>query len=133
MAVSAVLTSSLDKRNTAPNQPVWRARATFTWATGDGHAAQTVTLATLNGHIEAVVVSISNPTGDPTVNVTLTDDLSASIVALTTLAKNTVHYKDEGDIGILPVAGNVVITVDPSADPGGTAQTLTVIVELRGT
>lgn len=133
MAVSATLTSKLDRRNTDPNQPVWRARATFTWATGDGSTAQTVTLNNMNGVIQAAVISISEVTGNPTVDVTLTDDLSAELAAFSTLADGTKHYKDEGDFNNIPVAGDVIISVDPSADPGGSAQTLTVIVELRGT
>ncbi len=133
MAVSASYTNGLDMRDRGLIYPVWRRRATFTWATGDGHAAQTVTIAGLNGLIQGVVISISEVTGNPTVNVTLADDLSGQIGSFATLADGTVHIKDSSDFDNIPVACNVVISVDPSADPGGVTQTLTVIVELRGT
>jgi hypothetical protein len=134
MAKSAVLTSYVDKRDQDFGKPIWRARATFIYQTGDGNAAQALTLKNLNGTIKLMVVSISEVTDNPTVNVSLTDDLSAALVALTTLADATVHYKDADDWAVdeLVVAGDLVISVTPSADPGGSGQTLTIIVEVRG-
>lgn len=132
MTKSASLTSSADNRSTMPYiRSVWEHKTTFVWQTNDGNAAQAVTL-NLNGKIKSAVISVSEVTANPTVNVVLTDANSASLLALSTLADGTVHYKDSGDFDEIPIAGNLTITVTPSADAGGSGQTLTVIVILRG-
>jgi len=132
MATSATITSSYDKRNAMADKPVWQAEATFVWQTGDGHAAQSVTLNELNGIITGVSISITSVTDNPTVDVTLKDGLGTEMIAFSGLADGSTHWKDEGDFNQTPVAGDVTLSVDPSADPGGSGQTLTVIVQVRG-
>ena len=110
------------------------------WATGDGHAAKTATLANVNMLIERIDVIISSVTANPTVNVVITDGNSVEVVDktnLTTLADGTNHIllstKATPDFAASPIADDTLtVSIDPSADPGGAAQILTVDVILRG-
>jgi hypothetical protein len=115
---------------------VWEKKATFIWQTDDGHAAQSITFPKVNGVILQTVVSISSVTANPTVSITIDDELSAAIIAdtiLATLADGTVHVKQAPtDFDEACVNGDVIVTVDPSADAGGSAQTLTVVVSIKG-
>lgn len=133
MTVSAVLTSETVSKFISHATDVGKIRGTFIWETSDGHAAQTLTFANMDAILEAMTINISAVTDNPTVNITVTDENSGVMITLNTLADGTVHYKDEGDFGRIPVGGDIVLSVDPSADPGGSNQTLTVIVDTKFT
>lgn len=113
---------------------IWERKATLVWETGDGHAAQELTLEHLVGAMENVVVAISEVTANPTVTVTLSGPEGETLLSLATLADGTVHFKQyPGDFDSILLAGfPVTLSVDPSADAGGSEQTLTVEVVLRG-
>lgn len=118
--------------------------AVLDWVTSEGHAAQTADLTKVSGTIKAIRVAISSVTANPTVNVTLTDITesglaAATLATLTGLADGTLHLKlaeshkatQDADFNPIPCLDNDLrISVDPSADPGGSAQTLTVTVTL---
>ena len=120
-------------------KPIARIHFTqMSWATGDGHAAQTAT-AYVNGIIERIDIIISSVTGNPTVNVSWADLNSVVLLpAMSSLADGTKHIKyglsnkgtQDADFNPVPHCGNITVTADPSADPGGTGQTLTVDVIL---
>jgi hypothetical protein len=111
-----------------------------TWLTGDGHAAQTATLRNLMGLITRIDIVISEVTDNPTVTVAFADSAGLAIIpSFATLADGTHHVKlarsnkstPDADFNPLPVCQETLTaTVDPSADPGGSAQTLTVDVIL---
>lgn len=126
--------SKTELENTAKGK-VWERRVRFVWQTGDGHAVQNHVLQNpVAGAMENVIVAISEVTGNPTVNVTLTDENGAVLLSLEGLADGTVHvlqYPTNFD-SILLAGGPLTLSVDPSADAGGVAQTLTVTVVLRG-
>jgi len=105
------------------------------WATGDGHAAKTAVRKGVNMLIERVDVLISSVTANPTVTITWADENSIVILDGTnfaSLADGTNHLllstKSTADFDAIPVNNDITITVDPSADPGGADQTLTVTV-----
>lgn len=112
--------------------------AQVSWETGDLHAAQTKTLADIEGIIERIDIIISSVTDNPTVNLTITDENGCQIVAFTSLADGTKHVKyalskgaTDSDFNPIPVNNTTLtLSVDPSADPGGTGQELTVDVIL---
>ncbi len=107
--------------------PVWKRIVTQTWATGDGHAKQTQTVA-INGILQKVIMKASSVTGDPNVTLTIDDGGDNEIF--------NSGAKDDGDTYTFsvyePISGIMKIAVDPSADPGGSSQTLTVVITLRG-
>lgn len=116
---------------------------TLDWITDEGHAAQTADLPYVTGILHVLDIKISSVTGNPTVNVTLTDRTDTSITlqleSFSTLADGTLHrylvnskeFDADHDIdGHVFVGNNLRISVDPSADPGGAAQTLEVDVSL---
>lgn len=112
-----------------------KAFAQLTWATGAGHAAQTTALKDIEGIIVRVDIIISSVTGNPTTNFTITDEDSVVILTLSTLADGTKHMKlatsDSTDFDALPVANSTLtLSADPSADAGGSAETLTIDVIL---
>lgn len=120
-------------------RPVARIQFTrMSWATGAGHAAQTATVY-VNGIIERVDIIISSVTDNPTVNISWADLNSVVLLpAMNTLADGTKHIKyglsnkatQDADFNPVPHCGNITVTADPSADAGGSAQTLTVDVIL---
>ena len=96
----------------------------MTWATGAGHAAQTETMK-INGTITRIILKASSVTDDPDVTLTLTEgELSATIFDSGAKDDGATYVFDTA----LDVAGTTTISVDPSADAGGAAQTLTVNV-----
>ena len=107
--------------------PVWERIVTQTWATGDGHAEQSETVA-INGILEKVILKASSVTGDPDVTLTIDDGGDNEIF--------NSGAKDDGATYTFsvyePIGGIMKIAVDPSADPGGSSQTLTVVITLRG-
>ncbi len=107
--------------------PVWERIVTQTWATGDGHAEQSETVA-INGILEKVILKASSVTGDPDVTLTIDDGGDNEIF--------NSEAKDDGATYTFsvyePISGIMKIAVDPSADPGGSSQTLTVVITLRG-
>ncbi|MHC4622260.1 MAG: hypothetical protein ACYTEQ_31385 [Planctomycetota bacterium] len=118
--------------------------ADLDWVTSEGHAAQTTDLKKVSGVIKAVRIAISSVTANPTVSVTLTDITESGLAAATLatfsgLADGTLHVKfseshknsQDADFNPIPCYENDLrISVDPSADPGGSGQTLTVTVTL---
>ncbi len=112
------------------------------WATGAGHAAATETAYGLTGKLTRFDVITSSVTDNPTVAVTFRDQNSCILVpdALgAALADGSKHiklaesHKSSPDADFNPVMlcdTNVTVSIDPSADPGGSAQTLTVDVIL---
>ena len=129
-----------DLRTLDPAAPIGKLQfQQLSWATGEGHAAQT---ATFNGAImliERVDVLISSVTANPTVTITWADENGVVILVGTnfaTLADGTNHLflstKATADFDAIPVNNDITITVDPSADAGGAGQTLTVDVIMYG-
>lgn len=127
-----------DDKRRFPTKPIARIEfAQASWATGAGHTAQTDSKI-VNGTIKRVDVLISSVTDNPTVNVTITDQNSVEVISLSTLADGTKHMKlaeshkatQDADFNPVPVNGTLTVSIDPSADPGGTSQTLTVDVIL---
>lgn len=110
------------------------------WATGDGHGAKTATLPRVTGKCTRVDVVISSVTGNPTVGVTITDTTnSGTYITLAALADGTHHVKladshkgtPDADFNAVAFCNNALtVSIDPSADAGGAAQTLTVDVVL---
>lgn len=122
------------------DKPISRQQFTqLSWATGAGHAAQTATIKNLSMLIERIDVIISSVTANPTVTVTFSDENSAAPIDhtnLAALADGTKHVllstKATPDFAAVPVCGNLTVSADPSADPGGAGQELTVDVILYG-
>jgi len=121
-----------------------RSFAQLDWVTGEGHTAQTADLEAVNGILHAIEIKISSVTDNPTVNVTLSNitdtDFVTTLETFSTLADGTLHiylrnskeYDADKDIdGHVFCYDNLRISVDPSADPGGSAQTLAVDVTLK--
>ena len=129
--------TSKDLRYYDERYPVCRMEfAQKSWVTDEGHAAKTDTLNEINMLIERIDILISEVTGNPTVTVTITDHNSVQLVSFAALADGTKHIKlatsDATDFDALPVSGDLTVSIDPSADPGGVAQTLTVDVIIYG-
>ncbi len=107
--------------------PVWERIVTQTWATGDGHAEQSETVV-INGILEKVIMKASSVTGDPDVTLTIDDGGDNEIF--------NSGAKDDGATYTFsvyePISGIMKIAADPSADAGGSSQTLTVVITLRG-
>ena len=128
-----------DDRALGPMAPVGRlAFDQVSWSTGEGHAAAT-TIRYVNMTIDRIDVLISSVTANPTVNLTFADDNSVTIIDATNftgLADGTKHTlwakKATADFTEVSVNGEVTVTVDPSADPGGSDQVLTVDVIFYG-
>ena len=133
---------SYDQRALSTGSPVARlAAAQQSWATGAGHAAASDTIQFVNGTIYRIDAIISSVTDNPTVAVTFRDQNSVVIIPdalCAALADGTNHIflaesnkgTPDADFNPLPHSGNVTVSVDPSADPGGAGQTLTVDVIL---
>lgn len=134
LAAFLALGVSYDRRD-VPRFPVARVECTqVSWATGAGHAAKTTTAA-LNGIVYRIDILISSVTDNPTVDVSFADQNSVvPVAAFSSLADGTNHFENalvnsittSADFDPVAVAGDVTVTVDPSADPGGSSQTLTV-------
>jgi len=111
-----------------------------TWITGAGNAAQTETAYGLTGKLVRVDVIISSVTNNPTVVVTFRDQNSCIIIPdalCAALADGTNHIlltesnKSTMDADFDPVMlcdSDITVSMDPSADAGGTSQTLAVQV-----
>ena len=117
--------------------------ATLDWVTDEGHAAQTTDLKSVTGKLHCVEIKISSVTGNPTVTMTLSDitdtDFVTTLETFSTLADGTLHkyfvnskeYDADHDMdGHVFCLHDLRISVDPSADAGGSAQTLEVDVSL---
>ena len=113
------------------------------WITGEGNTAQTADIERVTGNLRKVEVKISSVTANPTVGVVLSDisdtDFVTTLETLSTLADGTLHifhsrskeYDADKDIDeSFFDLNDLRITVTPSADPGGSGQTLTVNVKL---
>ncbi len=120
-----------------------RAFKQLDWITGELHAAQTADLNGVNGILHKIEIKISSVTANPTVNVTLSDindtDHVTTLETFSTLADGTLHiyhrlskeWNADKDIdGHVFCWDDLRISVDPSADPGGSGQTLDVDVTL---
>ena len=109
------------------NSPVWERIVTQTWATGDGHAEQSE-IVRINGVLQKIILKVSSVTGDPDVTLTIDDNGDNEIF--------NSGAKDDGATYTFsvhePIDSVMKIAVDPSADPSGSSQTLTVVITLRG-
>ena len=114
---------------------------TKTWITGEGHAAKSQKTGDADGMIVGLTIPISSVTGGPTVKVTFRDADECIIIPdsnFASLADGTKHIfffksnKSSGDATENPVAvvGPLTVEINPSADPGGSDETLTVKVRI---
>ena len=115
----------------------WRESITqMTWATGEAHAAQTEALP-VNGEIKMICVRLSSVTANPTITLTMTDAQGNLVFTKAGIIDGTDHiYKPDDFLaidGTIIVTEGVTVSVDPSADAGGSNQTLTVDVDIYGT
>lgn len=120
------------------------------WITDEEHDAQTADLEGVNGILHMIEIKITSVTDNPSVDVTLSDitevdvnvsetDFDTTLETFSTLADGTLHkflrmskeYDANKEIdGHVFCWNNLRISVDPSADPGGSGQTLAVDVTL---
>ena len=115
----------------------WRSSITqLDWITGEGHAAETETIQA-NGEIKMICVRISSVTANPTITLTMTDAQGNLVFTKSGIADGTDYiYKPDDFLaidGTILVTEGLIVSVDPSADAGGAAQTLTVDVDIYGT
>ena len=115
----------------------WRASIDqMSWITGAGHAAQTEFLE-VNGEVKTMYLRVSAVTANPTITLTLTDPQGNLTFTLAAIADGTDHIYKQDDFkavdGPMIITEGVTVSVDPSADAGGSAQTLTVDLDLLGT
>jgi len=95
-------------------------------------------LTDIEGTIERVDIIISSVTGNPTTDITITDENDSVPISFSTLADGTNYVKfglskgaTDCDFNATPVNNSTLtLSATPSADAGGTAQTLTVDVIL---
>lgn len=131
--------STVDRRHEGSSKPY--ARYEFSqqsWDTGDGHDAATATLYGLNGLVERIDLVASEVTANPTFSATLTGANDVQLATFTNLADGTNHIKlantlgaTDSDFQAFPLVDeDVTVSIDPSADPGGSDQTLTIDVAL---
>ncbi len=107
--------------------PVWERVVTQTWSTGDGHAEQSEPVV-INGVLQKIILKVSGVTGDPDVTLTIDDNGDNEIFNSGAQDDNDTYTFSVHE----PVSGTIDIAVDPSADAGGSGQTLTVVTTLRG-
>lgn len=138
MAAGTIVTTTSEQRASGLQAPVARIQTVQrTWATGAGHAALTRTVF-VSGTIYRMDVVISSVTDNPTVAITCADDnggVFGNELDHAALADGSSHYFDsqsskDDDADFNPVThhGDIVVTIDPSADAGGSGQTLAVDV-----
>ena len=138
MAAGTLATASSDERAKGQSAPVARIQTVAaTWATGAGNAAQTKTVF-VSGTIYRHDVVISAVTANPTVAIACADDngcVFGNELDHAALADGSSHYFDsqsstDDDADFNPVThhGNITVTITPSADAGGSGQTLSVTV-----
>ena len=139
MAAGTIATSSSDQRVTGQHKVARIQTDQVTWITGAGHAAQSETVF-ISGTIYRMDVVIPAVTGnaDLTVAITCADDngcVFGNELDHAAQAHGVTNYFDsesstDGDGNFNPVThhGNIVVTMDPNEDTGGTAQTLAVDV-----
>jgi len=112
---------------------------TKTWATDAGHGPLTGTLTGLRGKLVQVEVVASEVAGDPDVVVTITRDDASGPPVFASGAKDDAatylfpceSHKAVPDALFNPVwlvDQSLFVSIDPDADAGGVAQTLTVSV-----
>ena len=124
-----------------------RSFAKLDWITGEGHEAQTNDITNVSGKIVAYDVKVNSVTAAGlTVSGTIKDVTNASdytnvptIASFSTAAEDTVTKKlarsnkatQDADFNEYPCSASTLrVSVDPSADPGGSGQTLEVDVDL---
>lgn len=114
---------------------------TRTWITGEGNAAKTQVTAGIQGTVVGLTIIISSVTDNPTVAVTFRDADGCIIIpdaAFAALTDGTSHIffflseqgTQDATENPVPVMGPVTVSITPSADAGGSAQTLTVKVRI---
>lgn len=123
-----------DQRSNTKILPVARASiAQMSWATGAGHTAQTENLS-INGIIKMICIRISAVTGDPDITITLADSKTNQIYNSGALNDGTNYVYTAAEFlptaNEIPVTGPVTVSADPDADAGGSAQTLTVDIDI---
>lgn len=114
---------------------------TQTWITGEGHAVKSHTTGNRFGLIVGVGITISSVTGAPNSAITFRDADGQTIIPdalCAVVAHNTKTFLlalshkavQDANFNPAPVSGPITVAIDPSADAGGAAQTLTVKVRL---
>lgn len=103
------------------------------WITGAGNAEQTETIE-MFGMVEAIGIRISSVTDDPDITIKFTDSNGNEIYNTTALNDGTNYYYTPLEFlptaEKFPVWGDITISVTPSADAGGSNQTLTVDIDI---
>lgn len=104
----------------------------MSWVSDTEHDPKTEKIR-LNGTVKQICIRISSVIADPDVKITITDGLGNKAFEKT--------FDDGQDLLLFPsdflpyagefvLTGEVTITVDPTANPGGTSQVLTVDLDL---
>ncbi len=117
------------------------AEVTKTWAYGAGHDEKTHVTQFVRGTIVGLTIPISSVTGGATVKVTFRDADSCIIIpdsAFATLANGTKHIlhflsekgTQDATENPVPVFGKLTVTIDPTAAPSVSGETLTVKVRI---
>ena len=112
-----------------------------TWDTSEGHAEKTGITGEVFGTIVGLTVIVSGVTGNPTIKLTFRDADDCIIIpdaAFATLADDTSHIffflSEQGTQNAtenpVAVVGKLTVTIDPTADAGGSDETLTVKVRI---
>jgi hypothetical protein len=111
------------------------------WITGEGHAVKSKVTQEADGTIVGLTVITSAVTGNPTTEITFKDADGCIIIpdaAFATLADDSEHIffflseqgTQDATENPVPVRGRLTVTVNPSADPGGSGETFTVKVRI---
>lgn len=122
-----VVASSLDRRSdTLGRHPTWEKKLTFFTDDG-GHTEVTLTISSLNGILQKiiVVIPVTTATG-ATATFTIDDNADNEIFNSGALAENDTYLFNVSE----PLAGNIDFGLDLSKDPTGDGHTVTVY--LRG-
>ncbi len=135
-----IATSPADERVSGLMNPVARLQfGQAQWLTSGGHAALTRTIK-VSGTIYRMDVIITSVTDNPTVAITFTDANGIDFdneLDQAALADGSNHYfdsqssaNDDADFNPITHHGDIIVSIDPSADPGGSGQILNVDVIL---
>ena len=122
-----VTASAFDRRgDTLERYPTWEKKLTFFTDDG-GHVEVTLTISSLNGILQKiiVVIPVTTATG-ATATFTIDDNADNEIFNSGALAENNIYPFNVSE----PLAGNIDFGLDLSKDPTGDGHTVTVY--LRG-
>lgn len=129
MAGTAVLTSSVERRNKEPNvKAVWERVLTYTLTTSSGGDAITLTLPNFNGILRRITVESGAAAGiTGTLTLAINDNRDNPIFPATAgPAEGAASVFDVDNV----MVGDIDVVVDPSDDP--TSGTWVIVVVLQG-